>query len=219
MQVNYEELVDLISKDNSQEYKIVEVYQSLLCRKVSKETGVWVISDRGDFTIESTNERLSSNNVTGYSDLLTWVESKVGGDKDSIKIKDYFSYRISELALSGKPNQLKTWGTTYDSQLPYLIFFGVSGDIDLTKKFNVNSEELQKYANDNPGDETTYFYPTSNYMRFQIRYGQWIDLSQIDRIFKGITLKLYANGRIDIKGLSTKEWENIEKVFEICKKR
>ena len=71
-----------------------------------------------------------------------------------------------------------------------------------------------KYSDDN----ATYFYPRSG-LQYQVRYGSWIDLTTVDPKFSGLQIKFFQNGKVQMKGLSSEDWDKIVHLDEICSRK
>ena len=76
----------------------------------------------------------------------------------------------------------------------------------------------QSYADKYTDDTATYFYPRT-YLQYQIRYGAWIDLATVDPKFNGWQIKFFQNGKVQMKGLSTEDWDKIVHLDEICSRK
>ena len=78
--------------------------------------------------------------------------------------------------------------------------------------------DSQDYSDKYPNDKATFFYPR-NGLQYQIRYGDWIDLTTVDAMFSGWSIKFFKNGKIQMKGISTKDWDKIITIFNICENK
>ena len=81
-------------------------------------------------------------------------------------------------------------------------------------------DKAQKISDKHRNDDVpTLFYPTSG-LRYQRTYGEWIDLGfAVDKVFEGLKVKFFQNKKIQIKGLTNEEWENIKKIESYCRER
>ena len=52
-----------------------------------------------------------------------------------------------------------------------------------------------------------------------IRDGSWIDLTTVDPKFSGLQIKFFQNGKVQMKGLSTEDWDKIIHLDEICSRK
>ena len=82
------------------------------------------------------------------------------------------------------------------------------------KLMDVAQDYADKYSDDN----ATYFYPRS-VLQYQIRYGSWIDLTTVDPKFSGLQIKFFQNGKVQMKGLSSEDWDKIVHLDEICSRK
>ena len=76
----------------------------------------------------------------------------------------------------------------------------------------------QSYADKYTDDTATYFYPRSE-LQYQVRYGEWIDMTTVDPKFSGWQIKFFQNGKVQMKGLSTEDWDKIIHLDEICSRK
>ena len=55
--------------------------------------------------------------------------------------------------------------------------------------------------------------------KYQVRYGEWIDMTTVDPKFSGWQIKFFQNGKVQMKGLSAEDWDKIIHLDEICSRK
>ena len=137
------------------------------------------------------------------------------------KLKNKFHYLFDEISVESKVGEFHNYSRT---SFPTMQFFDLlwylktdefirDGSIG-HKLMNVAQEYADKYTDDN----ATYFYPRSA-LQYQIRYGSWIDLTTVDPKFSGLQIKFFQNGKVQMKGLSSEDWDKIVHLDEICSRK
>lgn len=207
-------------------YDVDKCYCQMLANKVSEDTGVAIRANGStDYYIYSdTKKRISCREITSYEDLVNWVESQIGGaeGKDKSYLKNYFSYFFSNVYLKDKVGEMVDYGYSFPQSIFSVLIYATTGDVNSLKNLKEYDfmDKAQKISDEHRDDNVpTLFYPTSG-LRYQRIYGEWIDLGfAVDKVFDGLKVKFFQNKKIQIKGLTNEEWENIKKIESYCRER
>ena len=136
-------------------------------------------------------------------------------------MKDKFHYLFSELSVESKIGEFHDYSRgSFDSMQFFDLLWYLKTD-EFVRGGSIGHKLMdvaQEYADKYTDDTATYFYPRS-VLQYQIRYGSWIDLTTVDPKFSGLQIKFFQNGKVQMKGLSTEDWDKIVHLDEICSRK
>ena len=222
MVVDYDFMAEL-AKDYEYQYQVEELYGKLIAKYLDKQFDIYVSFDERSkyFRCDAIGLNVSMNKLNDYNELFDIIKSKLDNVGDEAKLKNKFHYLFDEISVESKVGEFHNYSRT---SFPTMMFFDLlwylktdefvrDGSIGY-KLMDVAQEYADKYTDDN----ATYFYPRSA-LQYQIRYGTWIDLATVDPKFSGWQIKFFQNGKVQMKGLSTEDWDKIIHLDEICSRK
>lgn len=87
---------------------------------------------------------------------------------------------------------------------------------DMKYGFNKLWHNAQEYADKHRDEKDTAFMHQGPSPIGIARVGEFINFATVDPMFDGIKVKLFKNGKIEIKGLSSDEWDRIVKIVNLA---
>ena len=220
MVVDYDFMAEL-ARDYEYQYQVEDLYGKMIASKLSKEFGIYVGFRDRYFICDSVGFKVYFRDVKDYKQLYSMIKDKIGDDVDDTKLKDKFHYLFDEISVESKVGEFHDYSRgSFDSMgffdlLWYLKTDEFIRDGSIGRKL---MDVAQDYADKYTDDTATYFYPRT-YLQYQIRYGTWIDLATVDPKFNGWQIKFFQNGKVQMKGLSTEDWDKIVHLDEICSRK
>ena len=220
MVVDYDFMAEL-ARDYEYQYDVEDLYGEMIASKLSKEFGIYVGFRDRYFVCDSVGFKVYFRDVKDYKQLYSMIKDKIGDDVDDTKLKDKFHYLFSELSVESKIGEFHDYSRgSFDSMQFFDLLWYLKTDEFVRggsighKLMDVAQDYADKYSDDN----ATYFYPRS-VLQYQIRYGSWIDLTTVDPKFSGLQIKFFQNGKVQMKGLSSEDWDKIIHLDEICSRK
>ena len=220
MVVDYDFMAELA---RDYEYQVEELYGKLIAKYLDKQFDIYVSFDERSkyFRCDAIGLNVSMDKLNDYNELFDIIKSKLDNVGDEAKLKNKFHYLFDEISVESKVGEFHNYSR---SSFPTMMFFDLlwylktdefvrDGSIG-HKLMDVAQEYADKYTDDN----ATYFYPRSA-LQYQIRYGTWIDLATVDPKFSGWQIKFFQNGKVQMKGLSSEDWDKIVHLDEICSRK
>ena len=220
MEINYDFMAEL-ARDYEYQYDIENLYGKMIASKLSKEFGIYVGFRDRYFICDSVGFKVYFRDVKDYKQLCSMIKDKIGDDVDDTKLKDKFHYLFSELSVESKIGEFHDYSRgSFDSmQFFDLLWYLKTNEFIRDGSIGSNLMNVaQNYADKYPTDNATYFYPRSG-LQYQVRYGEWIDMTTVNPKFNGLQIKLFQNGKVQMKGLSAEDWDKIIHLDEICSRK
>ena len=220
MEINYDFMAEL-AKEYEYQYDVEDLYGKMIASKLSKEFGIYVGFRDRYFICDSVGFKVYFRDVKDYKQLYSMIKDKIGNDVDDTKLKDKFHYLFSELSVESKIGEFHNYSRT---SFPTMMFFDLLWYLKTDEFVRDGSighklmDVAQEYADKYPTDNATYFYPRSG-LQYQVRYGEWIDMTTVDPKFSGWQIKFFQNGKVQMKGLSSEDWDKIVHLDEICSRK
>lgn len=220
MVIDYDLLAKL-AKEYDYEYQVEDFYGKLIAQKLDKEFNVYVEFNESynEFRCDAIGLKIRMNDVKSYEDLREIFKNKFETNSDDAFLKNKFKYFMSDIEVESKIGELKDYSSySFDTMGFFDLLWYVKTD-EFRRDGTKGSELMkiaQEYADKYPNDNATFFYPRSG-LQYQIRFGEWIDMTTVDAKFSGWMIKFFRNGKIQIKGINDKDWNKIVHVKEVCK--
>lgn len=220
MVVDYDLLAEL-AKEYEYQYDVEDLYCKMIASKLSEEFGIYVGFRDRYFICDSVEFKVYFRDVKDYKQLYSMIKDKIGDGADDAKLKDKFHYLFGELSVESKIGEFHDYSrSSFDSMGFFDLLWYLKTD-EFIRDGSIGHKLMdvaQAYADKYKDDTATYFYPRT-YLQYQIRYGSWIDLSTVDDKFSGWQIKFFQNGKVQMKGLSTEDWDKIVHLDEICSRK
>ena len=220
MVVDYDLLAEL-AKEYEYQYDVEDLYGKMIASKLSEEFGIYVGFRDRYFICDSVGFKVYFRDVKDYKQLYSMIKDKIGDCADDAKLKDKFHYLFGELSVESKIGEFHDYSRgSFDSMQFFDLLWYLKTD-EFIRDGSIGHKLMdvaQAYADEYKDDTATYFYPRT-YLQYQIRYGSWIDLSTVDDKFSGWQIKFFQNGKVQMKGLSTEDWDKIVHIDEICSRK
>jgi hypothetical protein len=220
MVVDYDLLAEL-AKEYEYQYDVEDLYGKMIASKLSEEFGIYVGFRDKYFICDSVGFKVYFRDVKDYKQLYSMIKDKIGDGADDAKLKDKFHYLFGELSVESKIGEFHDYSRgSFDSMQFFDLLWYLKTD-EFIRDGSIGYKLMdvaQAYADKYKDDTATYFYPRT-YLQYQIRYGSWIDLSTVDDKFSGWQIKFFQNGKVQMKGLSTEDWDKIVYLDNICSKK
>ena len=217
MIVDYNLLVEL-AKEYEYQYDVEDLYGKMIASKLSEEFGIYVGFRDRYFICDSVGFKVYFRDVKDYKQLYSMIKDKIGDGADDAKLKDKFHYLFSELSVESKIGEFHDYSRgSFDSMQFFDLLWYLKTD-EFIRDSSIGHKLMdvaQNYADKYPTDNATYFYPRSG-LQYQVRYGEWIDMTTVDPKFSGWQIKFFQNGKVQMKGLSVEDWDKIVHLDEIC---
>ena len=226
MEIDYDFMAELAKNYKYQTY-IEELYGKLIANKLSQEFDIHVAYDERNkyFICESIGFNVHFYDVKDFKQLRDMIEEQIGDGVEDAKLYELFNYFFDQVSVESKVGEFRDYGRTrMTSPFSSNAFFTLLWYIKTNKIMNdysIGSDLMnvaQNYADKYPTDNATYFYPRSG-LQYQVRYGEWIDMTTVDPKFTGWQIKFFQNGKVQMKGLSTEDWDKIIHLDEICSRK
>lgn len=220
MVVDYDLLAEL-AKEYEYQYDVEDLYGKMIASKLSEEFGIYVGFRDRYFICDSVGFKVYFRDVKDYKQLYSMIKDTIGDGADDAKLKDKFHYLFGELSVESKVGEFHDYSRgSFDSMQFFDLLWYLKTD-EFIRDGSIGHKLMdvaQVYADKYKDDTATYFYPRT-YLQYQIRYGSWIDLSTVDDKFSGWQIKFFQNGKVQMKGLSTEDWDKIIHLDEICSRK
>ena len=222
MEINYDFMADL-ARDYEYQYQVEELYGKLIAHKLYKDFGVYVSFDERSkyFRCDSIGLNVSMNKLKDYNDLFDMIQEKLSDGVEDAKLYDLFKYFFDNVSVESKVGEFHNYSRgSFPSNVFLTLLWYIKTD-DVMKDYSIGSKLMdiaQDYADKYPNDSATFFYPRT-YLQYQVRYGEWIDLTTVDPKFSGWQIKFFQNGKVQMKGLSNDNWDKIIHLDEICSRK
>ena len=222
MVVDYDFMAEL-ARDYEYQYQVEELYGKLIAKYLDKQFDIYVSFDERSkyFRCDAIGLNVSMNKLNDYDELFDIIKSKLGNVGDEAKLKNKFHYLFDEISVESKVGEFHNYSRT---SFPTMIFFDLLWYLKTNEFIRDGSighklmDVAQEYADKYTDDNSTYFYPRS-VLQYQIRYGSWIDLTTVDPKFSSLQIKFFQNGKVQMKGLSSEDWDKIVHLDEICSRK
>ena len=217
------DLFTKLAKDYDREWKIRDLYNSMIADSLDTEfdVGVTYYENSQEFVCDAVNFRINQRNVKDYDELHDMIKAKLSENVDSAKLKNKFHYFFTETGVESKVGEFHDYSrVSFDSQQFFDLLWYLKTD-ELRRDGSKGSElmnQAQAYADKYPNDSATYFLP-KDFLQYQIRYGSWIDLTTVDSKFSGLQIKFFQNRKVQMKGLSNEDWDKIVAIDKIVNER
>lgn len=188
---------------------------------------VWIRNNprKNEYTLKilSNNKEFDLTNAS-ITDIENFMKSNITDSKEDREIKETFRLLKNEdVSLGEKPYTIYAYGEffyTFNEVLNLLCYArGGISEVKANKSNNNNMNKLIYVARENSEDnwetdkETPFVFDWNRIG--DVRVGAFIDMSYADKEFDGIYVKLYKNGKIEFKGLSSSDWDKIAEVISI----
>ena len=222
MEINYEFMADLASEFKYQ-WMVEKLYGKLVADKLDQEFDVYVGYDEsnGYFSCDAIGLKIAMRDVKDYDDLFDMIKSKLEGGESDAKLKNKFEWLFKELGVESKVGEFHDYSRSSFNTMGFFDLLWYLKTDEFIRDGSIGHDLMdtaQAYADKYPNDEATYFYP-QDFLRYQIRQGEWIDMGTVDTKFSGWQIKFFKNGKIQMKGLSDKDWDKIVHIDEIVSRR
>ena len=222
MVVDYDFMAEL-AKDYEYQYQVEELYGKLIAKYLDKQFDIYVSFDERSkyFRCDAIGLNVSMNKLNDYNELFDIIKSKLDNVGDEAKLKNKFHYLFDEISVESKVGEFHNYSR---SSFPTMQFFDLLWYLKTNEFIRDGSighklmDVAQDYADKYPTDNATYFYPRSG-LQYQVRYGEWIDMTTVDPKFSGWQIKFFQNGKVQMKGLSAEDWDKIVHLDEICSRK
>ena len=222
MEINYDFMADL-ARDYEYQYQVEELYGKLIAKYLDKQFDIYVSFDERSkyFRCDAIGLNVSMNKLNDYNELFDMIKSKLDNVGDEAKLKNKFHYFFDEISVESKIGEFRDYSR---GSFPTMQFFDLLWYLKTDEFIRDGSighklmDVAQDYADKYPTDNATYFYPRSG-LQYQVRYGEWIDMTTVDPKFSGWQIKFFQNGKVQMKGLSTEDWDKIIHLDEICSRK
>ena len=222
MVVDYDFMAEL-ARDYEYQYQVEELYGKLIAKYLDKQFDIYVSFDERSkyFRCDAIGLNVSMNKLNDYNELFDIIKSKLDNVGDEAKLKNKFHYLFDEISVESKVGEFHNYSR---SSFPTMQFFDLLWYLKTNEFIRDGSighklmDVAQDYADKYPTDNATYFYPRSG-LQYQVRYGEWIDMTTVDPKFSGWQIKFFQNGKVQMKGLSAEDWDKIVHLDEICSRK
>lgn len=220
MTIDYDLLAEL-AKEYEYQYDVEDLYGKMIASKLSEEFGIYVGFRDRYFICDSVGFKVYFRDVKDYKQLYSMIKDKIGDGADDAKLKDKFHYLFGELSVESKIGEFHDYSRgSFDSMQFFDLLWYLKTD-EFIRDGSIGHKLMdvaQNYADKYPTDNATYFYPRSG-LQYQVRYGEWIDMTTVDPKFSGWQIKFFQNGKVQMKGLSAEDWDKIIHINEICSRK
>ncbi len=221
MTVDYDLLAEL-ARNYEYQFQVEELYGKLVANKLSQEFDIYVMFDERSkyFICESIGFKVRFYDVKDFKQLHDMIEEQIGDGAEDAKLYDLFNYFFDNVSVESKVGEFHNYAR---GPFPTNVFFTLLWYLktsEIMKDYSIGGKLeniAQDYADKYPDDKATFFYPRT-YLQYQIRYGEWIDMTTVDPKFSDWQIKFFQNGKVQMKGLSTEDWDKIVHLDEICSK-
>jgi hypothetical protein len=226
MEINYDFMADL-ARDYEYQYQVEELYGNLVANKLSQEFDIHVAFDERSkyFICDSIGFNIRFYDVKDFKQLHDMIEEQIGDDVEDAKLYELFNYFFDQVSVESKVGEFRDYSRTrmvspFSSNTFFTLLWYIKTD-KMMNNYSIGSDLMnvaQNYADKYPNDNATYFYPRSG-LQYQVRYGSWIDMTTVDPKFSGWQIKFFQNGKVQMKGISDKDWDKIIHLDEICSRK
>lgn len=226
MTIDYDLLADL-ARNYEYQFQVEELYGKLIAHKLSQEFDIYIAFDERSkyFICDSIGFKIRFYDVKDFKQLHDMIEEQIGDGVEDAKLYELFNYFFDQVSVESKVGEFHSYGRTsisspFSSNTFFTLLWYIKTD-KLMKDYSIGSELMnvaQNYADKYPNDNATYFYPRSG-LQYQVRYGEWIDMTTVDAKFSGWQMKFFQNGKVQMKGISDKDWDKIVHLDEICSRK
>lgn len=226
MEINYDFMADL-ARDYEYQYQVEELYGNLVANKLSQEFDIHVAFDERSkyFICDSIGFKIRFYDVKDFKQLHDMIEEQIGDNVEDAKLYELFNYFFDQVSVESKVGEFRDYGRTsisspFSSNTFFTLLWYIKTD-KMMNNYSIGSDLMnvaQNYADKYPNDNATYFYPRSG-LQYQVRYGEWIDMTTVDPKFSGWQIKFFQNGKVQMKGISDKDWDKIIHLDEICSRK
>lgn len=218
MIIDYD-LMAKLAKDYPYQYEIEDLFGNLIANQLDKDFDFYIGYNENNhtFTCDSIGLKVSIRDVKDYNELYDMIKNKIGNN-DDVKIRNKFSYIVKEFGIESKIGEFKDYSYSSFNTMGFFDLLWFVKTNEMKRDGSIGYElmnDSQDYSDKYPNDKATFFYPR-NGLQYQIRYGEWIDMTTVDAMFSGWSIKFFKNGKIQMKGISTKDWDKIITIFKIC---
>lgn len=218
MEINYEFMADLASEFKYQ-WMVEKLYGKLIADKLDQEFDVYVGYDEsnGYFSCDAIGLKIAMRDVKDYNDLFDMIKSKLDGGESDAKLKNKFDWLFKELGVESKVGEFHDYSRGSFNTMGFFDLLWYLKTDEFIRDGSIGHDLMdtaQAYADKYPNDEATYFYP-QDFLRYQIRQGEWIDMTTVDPKFSGWQIKFFKNGKIQMKGMKDSDWEKIVHIDNI----
>lgn len=219
MVIDYD-LLAKMAKDYKYEYEVEDLYGKMIANKLDQEFDIYIGYRDKYFISDAIDLKVYFRDIKDYNELYNLIKAKIGEDDTDAKLKSKFHYLFNEVGIESKVGEMKDYSrSSFDSMGFFdLLWYLKTGELERDGRIGHKLMDVaQDYADKYIDDTSTYFYPR-NYLQYQIRKGEWIDLTTVDPKFSGWQVKFFQNKKIQIKGMSDEYWDKIVHLDEICSK-
>lgn len=226
MTIDYDLLAKL-ARDYEYQFQVEELYGKLVANKLSQEFDIYIAFDERNkyFIGESIGFKVRFYDVKDFKQLHDMIEEQIGDGVEDAKLYELFNYFFDQVYVESKVGEFRDYARTrttsaFSSNSFFTLLWYIKTD-KMMNDYSIGSDLMnmaQNYADKYPTDNATYFYPR-NGLQYQVRYGEWIDMTTVDPKFSGWQIKLFQNGKVQMKGLSAEDWDKIVHIDEICSRK
>ena len=222
MVVDYDFMAELA---RDYEYQVEDLYGKMIASKLSKEFGIYVGFRDRYFICDSVGFKVYFRDVKDYKQLYSMIKDKIGDGAEDAKLYELFNYFFDQVSVESKVGEFRNYGRTsmtspFSSNTFFTLLWYIKTD-KIMNDYSIGSDLInvaQNYADKYPTDNATYFYPR-DVLQYQIRYGEWIDMTTVDPKFSSWQIKFFQNGKVQMKGLSAEDWNKIIHIDERCSRK
>ena len=222
MEINYDLLAELAKNYKYQMY-VEELYGRLIADKLSQEFDIHIAFDERSkyFICDSIDFQVRFYDVKDFDQLHDMIEDKIGDGAEDAKLYELFNYFFDNVSVESKVGEFHNYSRgSFPSNAFFTLLWYIKTD-ELMRDYSIGSKLMdtaQAYADKYSNDYATFFYPRT-YLQYQVRYGEWIDLTTVDSKFSGWQIKFFQNNKIQMKGISNQDWDKIIHLAEICSRK
>ena len=220
MIVDYDLFAELAETYKYQMY-VEDLYGKLVADELSEEFGIYIGFDNKYFTCGSIGFKVYFKDVKDFKQLHDMIADKIGNGADDAKLNDKFYYFFSNVSVESKIGEFHNYERySFNSMAFFDLLWYLKTD-EFIRDGSIGHKLMdvaQDYADKYPTDNATYFYPRSG-LQYQVRYGEWIDMTTVDPKFSGWQIKFFQNGKVQMKGLCVEDWDKIVHLDEICSRK
>lgn len=222
MEINYDFMADL-AKDYRYQWKIEELYGTLIANHLDQEFDIHVGFDESSkyFKCDAIGLVIAMRDLKDYNQLYDMIKKGLSEGEDDAKLKNKFDYLFKELHVESKVGVFQDWSrSSFNSMGFFDMLWWVKTD-EFIRDGSIGHKLMdvaQAYADKYKDENDTYFYP-KDFLQYQIRMGEWIDMGTIDSKFADWQIKFFLNGKIQMKGISNEDWDKIVYLADICSRK
>ena len=220
MIVDYDLFAELAKTYKYQMY-VEDLYGKLVADELSEEFGIYIGFDNKYFTCSSIGFKVYFKDVKDFKQLHDMIADKIGNGADDAKLNDKFYYFFSSVSVESKIGEFRNYDRYSFNSMSFFDLLWYLKTDEFIRDGSIGHKLMdvaQDYADEYPTDNATYFYPRSG-LQYQVRYGEWIDMTTVDPKFSGWQIKFFQNGKVQMKGLSTEDWDKLIHLDEICSRK